>query len=85
VTSGWKGVGRLLDPVDRRSARWPSGQDPKGGRTRNPTNGTVDDRHGQELAREAERAGRLVDDAGGDVEEAEARFDEGDTAVGQRP
>jgi hypothetical protein len=47
--------------------------------------GTVDDCDGQELAREAERAGRLVDDVGGDVEEAEVRFDEGDTAVGQRP
>ena len=50
-----------------------------------PENSTVDDWHGQELAREAERADRLVDEAGGDVEEAEARFDEGDTAVGQRP
>jgi hypothetical protein len=43
----------------------------------------VDDRHGQEPAREAERAARLVDETGGDVEEAEARLDEGDTAVGQ--
>lgn len=40
-----------------------------------PDNSTVDDWHGQELAREEERAERLVDETDGDLDEAEARFD----------
>jgi hypothetical protein len=40
-------------------------------------NSTVDDWHGQELAREEERADRLVDEAGGDLGEAQTRFEEG--------
>ena len=43
-----------------------------------PDNSTVDDWHGQELAREAERADRLVEETDGDVESAEARFDAGE-------
>jgi hypothetical protein len=50
-----------------------------------PENSTVDDWHGQELAREEERADRLVDEAGGDLDEAEDRFEEGDTAGDHRP
>lgn len=42
-----------------------------------PENSTVDDWHGQKLARAEERADRMVEEADGDVEEAEARF-EGD-------
>jgi hypothetical protein len=42
-----------------------------------PDNSTVDDWHGQELARAEERADRLVDETGGDLDEAEARFDTG--------
>ena len=42
-----------------------------------PENSTVDDWHGQELARAEERADRLVDEAGGDTDEAEARFEAG--------
>ena len=40
-----------------------------------PDNSTVDDWHGQELAREEERAERLVDETDGDLDEAQARFD----------
>ena len=50
-----------------------------------PESGTVDDRHSQKLALEEQRAGRLVDETGGDVEEAEARFEAGDTVVDRRP
>jgi hypothetical protein len=48
-----------------------------------PENSTVDDWHGQELAREEERADRLVDEAGGDLAEAESRFEDG--AGGAQP
>lgn len=41
-----------------------------------PENSTVDDWHGQKLARAEERADRLVDEADGDVGEAEARFED---------
>ena len=46
-----------------------------------PENSTVDDWHGQKLARAEERAERLVEEADGDVREAEARF-EGETGDG---
>ena len=42
-----------------------------------PPNSTVDDWHGQELAREEERADQLLDETGGDTAEAERRFEEG--------
>jgi hypothetical protein len=42
-----------------------------------PENSTVDDWHGQKLARAEERADRMVEEADGDVQEAEGRF-EGD-------
>jgi hypothetical protein len=45
-----------------------------------PENSTVDDWHGQALAREEERADRLVDEAGGDMAEAEERFEDGGTS-----
>jgi hypothetical protein len=41
-----------------------------------PENSTVDDWHGQELARQQEEADRLMQETGGDTEEAEARFSE---------
>jgi hypothetical protein len=41
-----------------------------------PENSTVDDWHGQELARQQEEADRLMQETGGDTEEAEARFDQ---------
>ena len=41
-----------------------------------PENSTVDDWHGQELAREQEKADALVRETGGDMEEAERRFEE---------
>jgi hypothetical protein len=40
-----------------------------------PPNSTVDDWHGQELAREEERADQLLDETGGDTAEAERRFE----------
>ena len=39
-----------------------------------PPNSTVDDWHGQELAREEERAEELLEETGGDTAEAERRF-----------
>ena len=41
-----------------------------------PDNSTVDDWHGQELAREQERADELMREAGGDAGEAERRFEQ---------
>jgi hypothetical protein len=41
-----------------------------------PPNSTVDDWHGQELAREEERADELLDEAGGDRTEARRRFED---------
>lgn len=52
---------------------------PEEGPYQEPENSTVDDWHGQELARQEERADRLVADADGDVEEARARFGEPDS------
>lgn len=49
-----------------------SEQDPN----KEPENSTVDDWHGQEVEREAERADAAVAAAEGDLEEAERRFDE---------
>ena len=40
-----------------------------------PPNSTVDDWHGQELAREEERAEELLAETGGDAAEAERRFE----------
>jgi hypothetical protein len=55
---------------------------PEDGPYQEPPNSTVDDWHGQELARRQERADRLVDETGGDVEEAEDRFERGSDATG---
>ena len=41
-----------------------------------PDNSTVDDWHGQKVDREAERADKAVEEAGGDTEEAERRFEQ---------
>ena len=41
-----------------------------------PDNSTVDDWHGQKLARAEEKADRLIEEADGDVDEAQARFDD---------
>ena len=49
---------------------------PEEGPYQEPENSTVDDWHGQELARQQERADRMVDEADGDVDEAQARFAE---------
>ena len=43
-----------------------------------PEHSTVDDWHGQELAREQERADELMQEAGGDAGEAERRFEQED-------
>ena len=48
-----------------------------------PDNSTVDDWHGQELNREQERADELVRESGGDVAEAEERFEQ-ETEAGNR-
>ncbi|HEX9993373.1 MAG TPA: hypothetical protein VGB14_10635 [Acidimicrobiales bacterium] len=44
-----------------------------------PENSTVDDWHGQEVDRMTERADQAVADADGDMEEAERRFEEGES------
>ena len=49
---------------------------------REPENSTVDDWHGQELAREEERADQLLEETGGDMAEAERRFEGGAGAGG---
>ena len=41
-----------------------------------PDNSTVDDWFGQNVARDQEVADKVVAEAGGDMEEAEARFEE---------
>ena len=48
---------------------------PEEGPYQEPENSTVDDWHGQELARQQEEADRLMEETGGDVDEAESRFD----------
>ena len=40
-----------------------------------PENSTVDDWHGQKLARQQERAEQAVDEADGDIDTAEEKFD----------
>jgi hypothetical protein len=40
-----------------------------------PDNSTVDDWHGQEVDREKELADRAVEETGGDMKEAERRFE----------
>jgi len=49
---------------------------PEEGPYQEPENSTVDDWHGQKLARQQERAEELVAEADGDVAEAESRFSE---------
>lgn len=49
-----------------------SDQDP----LQEPDNSTVDDWHGQVVDAQAERADELVEEADGDMEEAERRFQE---------
>ncbi len=49
---------------------------PEEGPYQEPENSTVDDWHGQELARREEEADRLVEEAGGDVDAAAAQFEE---------
>ena len=49
---------------------------PEEGPYQEPENSTVDDWHGQEVDRMTERADQLVDEADGDMQEAERRFDE---------
>lgn len=43
---------------------------------REPDNSTVEDWHGQEVARDTERAEELLEEAEGDPKEAEERFDQ---------
>lgn len=43
---------------------------------REPENSTVDNWLGQRVQRDEERVDRLLEDSGGDVEEAEQRFNE---------
>jgi hypothetical protein len=43
-----------------------------------PANSTVDDWHGQKLAPRQEEADRLMAEADGDTDEAQARFEEHD-------
>jgi hypothetical protein len=51
--------------------------DPQPERTRRePDNSTVDDWFGQSVERDAELADELVDEAGGDEDEARRRFEE---------
>lgn len=52
---------------------------PEEGPYQEPANSTVDDWHGQELVRDEERADQLVDETGGDLDEAEARFEQEET------
>ena len=51
---------------------------PEEGPYQEPENSTVDDWHGQKLARQQEEADRLMAETGGDTDEAEARFREHD-------
>ncbi|CAN5756935.1 hypothetical protein BH24ACT3_BH24ACT3_02960 [soil metagenome] len=41
-----------------------------------PDNSTFDDWHGQEVAADEKRADRLIEETGGDLEEAERRYDQ---------
>jgi hypothetical protein len=52
---------------------------PEEGPYQEPENSTVDDWHGQELARREEKADRLVAEAGGDVDAAEEQFEQTET------
>ena len=51
-------------------------QDSGAGPHREPANSTVDDWLGQRVQRDEARADRALDEAEGDAEEAEARFEE---------
>ena len=52
---------------------------PEDGPYQEPENSTVDDWHGQELARREEKADRLLAETGGDVDAAEERFEQTET------
>lgn len=79
------GFGRFVPPacgydtaIDDRK-EWPmAGRDAgaQDGPYTEPENSTVDDWHGQELAREQERADELMQETGGDAAEAERRFEQ---------
>jgi hypothetical protein len=45
------------------------------GEIQEPPNSTVDDWFGQNVARDQDVADKAVDEAGGDIDEAEERFD----------
>ena len=51
---------------------------PEEGPYQEPENSTVDDWHGQKLARQQERADEALAQADGDIDKAEARFSETD-------
>ena len=51
---------------------------PEEGPYQEPENSTVDDWHGQKLARQQERADEAIAQADGDIDEAETRFSETD-------
>lgn len=49
---------------------------PSGDPYTEPANSTVDDWHGQEVQADIDAAERAVDEAGGDLDEAEKRFED---------
>lgn len=49
---------------------------PSGDPYTEPANSTVDDWHGQEVQADVDAAEQAVDEAGGDMQEAERRFEE---------
>jgi hypothetical protein len=51
-------------------------EDDKNAPITEPPNSTVDDWHGQEVQRDIDAADRALADSGGDMAEAEQRFDE---------
>ena len=51
---------------------------PEDGPYQEPENSTVDDWHGQKLARQQDKADVAVADADGDVDDAQSRFSETD-------
>jgi hypothetical protein len=54
----------------------PSDQEKTGDEVVEPDNSTVDDWFGQNVARDQEVADKVVAESGGDMEEAEKRFEE---------
>ena len=61
----------------------PQSQELDDGTIVEPPNSTVDDWRGQKVERDTERAEQALDEAGGDMDEAEQRFDE--VKEGPRP